>query len=79
MARDRIEQAWPPRGLRIAEAARYLGVGQTKFGVLVKDGRLPAPKRIDGCVVWDRLALDDAFEAIPVDEAEKPNPWDHVA
>lgn len=55
----------PPRGLSREEAAAYIGVGTTKFDALVADGRMPAPKRIDGRRVWDRLALDKAFAALP--------------
>lgn len=56
--------AWVPRGLSREEAARYVGVGPTKFDELVADRRMPRPKRIDGRVVWDRLALDAAFSEI---------------
>jgi hypothetical protein len=34
------------------------------FDILVKDGRMPGPKRINSRVVWDRLKLDVAFEAL---------------
>ena len=70
-----------PRGLRRAEAAAYVGLGETKFDELVKDGRMPTPKRIDGRVVWDRRALDEAFDALPDDDAAagSENPWDRVA
>jgi predicted DNA-binding transcriptional regulator AlpA len=54
-----------PRGLRRPDAARYLGVGLTKFDEMVADGRMPKPKTIDSCVVWDRIRLDDAFENLP--------------
>lgn len=56
-----------PRGLRRPEAAAYVGLGETKFDELVKDGRMPRPKRIDGRVVWDRKALDAAFDALGED------------
>lgn len=59
--------SYPPRGLSREEAARWIGVGATKFDELVKAGRMPAPKRIDGRVVWDRLALDAAFSDLPDD------------
>jgi predicted DNA-binding transcriptional regulator AlpA len=70
-----------PRGLRRPEAAAYVGLGETKFDELVKDGRMPRPKRVDGRVVWDRRALDAAFDALPDDgEADEgENPWDRVA
>lgn len=58
----------PPRGLSREEAAAYVGIGATKFDALVADGRMPPPKRIDGRRVWDRVALDRAFAALP-DEA----------
>ena len=44
---------------------------------MVKDGRMPGPKRIDARTVWDRLRLDEAFEALP--DSEGGNPWDEVA
>ncbi len=37
----------------------------SKFDQLVKDGRLPSPKTIDGVVVWDRHHLDGAMEMLP--------------
>lgn len=57
--------AYPPRGLSREEAARYVGVGATKFDQLVADRRMPRPKRIDGRVIWDRIALDAAFSDLP--------------
>ncbi len=66
-----------PRGLSRAKSAAYIGVGTTKFDEMVDDGRMPKPKRIDKRVVWDRFALDSAFEALP-NEADA-NPWDEAA
>jgi predicted DNA-binding transcriptional regulator AlpA len=63
--------AYPPRGLSREEAARYIGVGPTKFDDLVADGRMPKAKRIDGCVRWDRFALDMAFTDIDARPANK--------
>lgn len=60
--------AYPPRGLSRDEAARYVGVGTTKFDEMVKDGRMPRPKRLDGRVVWDRFALDMSFNSLPSEE-----------
>lgn len=56
---------YPPRGLCREDAARYIGIGTTKFDELVKDGRMPKPKRLDGRTVWDRAALDIAFTDLP--------------
>ncbi len=59
--------AYPPRGLSREEAARYIGVGSTKFDEMVNDRRMPRPKRVDGRVVWDRISLDAAFSDLPSD------------
>lgn len=64
MTRDAL--AYPPRGLGREEAARYIGVGTTKFDEMVGDGRMPKPRRIDGRMVWDRLQLDACFTDLPV-------------
>lgn len=53
--------AYPPRGMSREEAARYVGVGTTKFDEMVADKRMPKGKRVDGRVIWDRYALDLAF------------------
>lgn len=52
---------YPPRGLSREEAARYIGVGTTKFDELVADRKMPQPKRLGGRVIWDRIQLDMAF------------------
>lgn len=70
--------SYPPRGLSRTAAARYLSISPSKFDELVKDGRMPAPKRIDARVVWDRQALDLAFEALPGD-SEEVDDWADVA
>ncbi|CAN7396775.1 MULTISPECIES: helix-turn-helix transcriptional regulator [Neorhizobium] len=59
--------AYPPRGMSREEAARYVGVGTTKFDEMVADKRMPKPRKIDGRVVWDRIALDAAFSDLPSD------------
>lgn len=70
-----IRDAVACRGLGREIAARYVGVGVTKFDEMVLDGRMPQPKRVDGRKVWDRFALDAAFDALPSDQSEV-NPWD---
>ena len=68
----------PPRGLRRAEVAEYISVSPTKWDELVRDGRMPKPKRIDGCVVWDRLEVDKAFSVLP-DDNNRDDPWGSVS
>jgi hypothetical protein len=46
------------------------------FDSMVRDGRMPGPKLINTRTVWDRLALDRAFEALP--DRDSRNPWDEV-
>ncbi|HKM74503.1 MAG TPA: hypothetical protein VJX94_31330, partial [Stellaceae bacterium] len=59
------------------QAAEYIGVGVTKFDEMVGDGRMARPKRIDGRIVWDRVKLDEAFDALD-DEAVPKNEWDDL-
>ena len=70
----------PRRGLSHVESAIYVGVSPTLFDEMVKDGRMPKPKRINGRVVWDIRALDEGFEALPDEDARKDvnrefSPW----
>ena len=65
---------WTPRGLSREQAARHVGVGTTKFDEMVKDGRMPKPKRVDGRLIWDRLAVEAAFSELPEDRAKSL--WD---
>lgn len=64
-----------PRGLNRVLASVYIGVSPTKFDEMVADGRMPAPRKIDGRRVWDRHQLDHAFDALPGNDNEV-NPWD---
>jgi predicted DNA-binding transcriptional regulator AlpA len=71
----------PRRGLSRVESAIYVGVSATLFDEMVKDGRMPTPKRINGRVVWDIRALDEAFEALPEADGRKgsnrePSAWE---
>lgn len=65
-----------PRGLSRTEAAAYIGVSPTLFDHLVRDRRMPPPKRINARTVWDRKKLDRAFELIPDGDQSDHNPWD---
>ena len=63
-----------PKGLRREQAAIYVGMSPSLFDQAVERGDMPRPKVYNSCVLWDRQALDAAFEALP----EKPriNTWD---
>ena len=74
---SRLPLSLAPRGLSRVQEAEYVGVGVTKFDDMVDDGRMPRPKRIDGRLVWDRIKLDEAFDALDDDVASK-NEWDDL-
>ena len=74
MTRARLEPiALLPRGLSADEAARYVGLGRTKFEELVRAGKMPRGKTLGGRVIYDRLALDMAFSDL---EDERGNSID---
>ena len=53
------------KGLRREQAAIYVGFSPTIFDEMVGDGRMPGAKLVNSCPVWDRVALEAAFEALP--------------
>jgi len=63
-------------GLCREEAASYVGVSATLFDEMVKDGRMPKPKRDNSRLIWSRVSLEAAFTALP-DEGQtiKLDPW----
>jgi excisionase family DNA binding protein len=63
--RDILPLSLPPRGLAREQAAAYVGISVGTFDQMVDDGRMPAPKVINRRQVWDRHALDLAFDALP--------------
>jgi len=67
----------PPRLVKREAAAAYASLSPTKFDQLVKDGRMPRPRRIDGRKAWDTRLLDAAIDDLPLDGDESDrNPWD---
>jgi prophage regulatory protein len=61
--------SYAPRLLRRERAAAYLDVSTGSFDKLVKDGVLPAPKRLHSFKVWDRSDLDALADTLPYDGA----------
>ncbi len=73
-------RACEPRGLRREDAAFYIGISPTLFDRWVKDGHMPEAKKLGETVIWDRLALDEAFDALPAREiGVKENPFRDIA
>lgn len=72
---DALPPNLPPRGLSREAAAQYVGVGVTKFDELVDDGRMPKAIPVDGRKVWDRRALDRAFDTLAGDDTGGAVEW----
>lgn len=65
------------RGLNRIEAAWHIGFSPSYFDKMVQDGLMPSPKRVGTRRVWDRFALDLAFDALPgEDSSPEINEWD---
>ena len=75
---DSLPPNLPPRGLSRNTAANYVGISVCKFDELVQRGQMPPAKRIDGRRIWDRNALDKAFEALPASGSSEANAWDET-
>lgn len=66
-------------GLGEMEAATAIGVSASKFRLLVKEARMPRPRRIDGRAVWDVDELRAAFKSLPHEgESEGSDTWADV-
>lgn len=53
-----------PRGLSRVYAAGYIGVSLAIWDRMVADGTMPKPKRTHGRTIWDKVAVDRAFDLI---------------
>lgn len=70
IARDSF--AYPPRGMRRDEAARYIGVSVTEFQKLVNGGEIQGFKHSErGNLVYDREILD-AYVTARQERAVRP-------
>lgn len=79
MANHRPQTSFSPRLLRRERAAIYLDISASTFDKLVKDGLLPAPKRLHSMKLWDRQDLDHAADHLPHDDgprASASSDWD---
>lgn len=75
----------PVRGLRSGDAARYLGMSESKFLEMVSQRRMPDGFTVDRMRIWDIRDLDAAFDLLKAgqDAFTSPNAvdesWDGVA
>jgi prophage regulatory protein len=75
----RPKHAILPRLLRRERAANYLDMSAASFDKLVKDGVVPAPKKLHSFKMWDRAELDAFADHLPHDGAvgeNAPSDWD---
>lgn len=64
-----------PRGLSRLAAAGYIGVSVGTFDRLVREGRMPQAKHIGARLLWDRIELDAAFDALGELSDDSGNTW----
>jgi len=64
------------RGLPRTSAAKYIGCSPRKFDDMVTNGDMPAARKIGAKKVWDRIELDEYFEALPRANEDGGNDWD---
>ena len=63
------------RGLPRVAASEYIGCSPRKFDAMVAAGDMPQPRLIGAKKIWDRVELDESFEALPR-AGEQTNDWD---
>jgi len=64
------------RGLNRLQAAAYVGVSPSLFDEMTSDGRMPKPKKANARTIWDRRALDRAFDRLPGGDGEESDGWE---
>jgi predicted DNA-binding transcriptional regulator AlpA len=52
-------------GLSRAEASAFVGVGVSLFDEMVRDGRMPPPRKANTRLIWSRVELEKAFADLP--------------
>ena len=77
MVMDRLDMN--PRGLPRIAASEYIGCSPRKFDAMVAAGDMPQPRLIGAKKVWDRVELDEFFEALPRAGEDDINEWDEIA
>jgi hypothetical protein len=66
-------------GLGEPEAAAAIGISVSKFRTLVRDNRMPRPRRVDGRAVWDVDELRIAFKSLPhAGDGDETDTWAEV-
>lgn len=66
----------PQQALSSAEAAYFVGLGETFFRSLVAQGKMPRPRVIGSRKLWDVDELAASFKALPKDGESQSGSWD---
>jgi predicted DNA-binding transcriptional regulator AlpA len=67
-----------PRLISREAAAAYVSVSPTTFDAMVKDGRMPRPKRLGGRrKAWDVRTLDAAIDSLPNNDNDDDT-WSNI-
>ena len=66
------------RGLSRPEAAGYIGVSPSTFDKMIAVGKMPKPIHVGTRNIWDRVALNRAFDALTGNDSAETNEWDEV-
>lgn len=75
----RARLTFTPRLMRAPDAAKYLGMSETRFRDHVNEGRIPQPK-VDGKArTWDIADLDSFADSLPRKGEPANDDWDGVA
>jgi predicted DNA-binding transcriptional regulator AlpA len=73
MRESKLPMNLPPRLVSRDAAAQYCGMTGNTFAELVKEGKMPSPKKFRTRVLWDIREIDRA-----IDGERMHNPWDAV-
>ncbi len=80
MGDNRPTTSYPPRAMRVDEAAAYVGYSRSTFLRLVEEKIMPEPVRTPdhNVTTWDRLDLDAAFDDLKNGVGRSENSFDRA-
>ena len=70
----------PPRLIGREAAAAYVSLSPNLFDSMIREGRMPRPRRLSpGRLAWDVRSLDAAVDALPVEgeDGGRDATWDN--
>ena len=70
MTRARMPHGAWPRGLNCELAAAYRGVCENTFRTMVEAGTMPKPETHGHRKIWDRFAIDRAWDRLDESKAD---------